>query len=39
MAHIKTSKGILEYNSHLLDFGNKVIEPVKMLENVKILAL
>ena len=39
MAHIKTSKGFLEYESHLLDFGSKVIEPIKMLENLHILAL
>lgn len=39
MAHIKTSKGFLEYDSHLLDFGSKVIEPKKMLENLQILSL
>ena len=39
MAHIKTSKGNLEYKSHLLDFGLKVIEPSKMLDNLHILAL
>ena len=39
MAHIKTSKGFLEYRSHLLDFGTKVIEPVQMLENLQILAV
>lgn len=38
MAHIKTSKGFLEYDSHLLDFGSKVIEPKKMFENLQILA-
>ena len=39
MAHIKTSKGYLEYKSHLLDFGSKVIEPVQMLENLKIFSV
>ena len=39
MAYIKTSKGFLEYKSHLLDFGTKVIEPVQMLENLQVLAL
>lgn len=39
MAHIKTSKGFLEYKSHLLDFGTKAIEPVQMLENLQILAV
>lgn len=39
MAHIKTSKGFLEYKSHLLDFRTKVIEPVQMLENLQVLAL
>ena len=38
MSHIKTSKGLLEYDSHLLYFGNKVINPQLMLENIKILA-
>ena len=39
MAHIKTSKGYLEYKSHLLNFGNKVLKPEPMLENIRILAL
>lgn len=39
MAHIKTSKGFLEYESHLLDFGNKVLEPVQMLENLKVFSV
>lgn len=39
MAHIKTSKGNFEYNSHLLNFGSKVLNPELMLENLKILAL
>lgn len=38
MAHIKTSKGFLEYKSHLLDFGAKVLEPVRMLENLQVMA-
>ena len=38
MSHIKTSKGLLEYDSHLLYFGNKVINTQLMLENIKILA-
>lgn len=39
MARIKTSKGFLEYNRHLLDFGNKRIEPKQMLEDLQILAI
>lgn len=39
MAHIKTSKGFLEYESHLLDFGTKVLKPESMLENLHILSL
>ena len=39
MAHIKTSKGYLEYKSHLLNFGKKVLKPEPMLENIRILAL
>jgi glycerol-3-phosphate cytidylyltransferase len=39
MAHIKTSKGFLEYESHLLYFGTKFLEPVHMLENLQVLAL
>ena len=39
MAHIKTSKGFLEYKSCLLYFGNKVLKPDIMLDNIKILAL
>lgn len=38
MAHIKTSKGNLEYESHLLYFGNKVIDREKMLDNLHILS-
>ena len=36
---LKTSKGFLEYKSHLLYFGNKVINKDVMLENLQILAL
>lgn len=39
MAHIKTSKGYLEYTSHLLYFGNKVINPEIMLDNLQLLSL
>lgn len=39
MAHIKTSKGFLEYKSHLLDFSKKVLCPDKMLENLKIFSI
>lgn len=39
MSHIKTSKGFLEYESHLLFFGNKVMNKEKMLDNLHILSL
>lgn len=39
MARIKTSKGFLEYESHLLHFGNKVINKEVMLENLQVLSL
>lgn len=39
MAHIKTSKGIFEYNRHLLYFGNKIINKPKMLENLQIFSV
>lgn len=39
MAHIKTSKGFLEYNSHLLFFGNKVINKEVMSDNLHVLSL
>ena len=39
MAHIKTSKGYLEYTNHLLDFGAKVLNPKVMLENLQILSI
>ena len=39
MARIKTSKGFLEYKSHLLHFGNKVMNKEVMKENLQVLAL
>lgn len=39
MARIKTSKRYLEYDRHLLDFGNKTLKPRPMLENLQILSL
>lgn len=39
MARIKTSKGYLEYERHLLDFGNKTLKPKPMLENLQILSM
>lgn len=39
MDRIKTSKGFLDYKSHLLYFGNKVIKKEVMLENLQILSL
>ena len=39
MAQIKTSKGFLKYNSHLLYFGNKVMNKEVMLENLNILSI
>lgn len=33
MARIKTSKGFLEYKSHLLYFGNKTIVKEAMMDN------
>ena len=39
MAHIKTSKGFLEYRSHLLYFGNKVMNKDKMLDNLHVLSV
>lgn len=39
MARIKTSKGFLEYENHLLHFGNKVINKDVMLDNLQVLAL
>lgn len=39
MAHIKTSKGFLEYESHLLHFGNKTMNKEMMLDNLRVLAI
>jgi glycerol-3-phosphate cytidylyltransferase len=39
MAHIKTSKGFLNYESHLLYFGNKVMDKEIMLDNLKVLSI
>lgn len=38
MAKIKTSKGFLEYDSHLLYFGDKVINEEMMLDNLQVLS-
>lgn len=39
MAHIKTSKGFLEYNNQILYFGDKVMNTDKVLENLQILSV
>lgn len=39
MAHIRTSKGFLEYKSRLLYFGNKVMNKEVMLENLQVLSV
>lgn len=39
MSHIKTSKGFLEYKSHLLYLGDKVMNKEVMLDNLRVLAL
>lgn len=39
MAKIKTSKGFLEYDQHMLYFGGKTINKDVMLDNLKVLAL
>lgn len=39
MSHIKTSKGFLEYKSHLLYFGDKVMNKEVMLDNLRVLTL
>lgn len=39
MAHIKTSKGFLEYESHLLYLGDKTINGEIMLENLQVLSV
>lgn len=38
MSHIKTSKGFLEYENHLLYFGDKVINKEVMLETLRLFA-
>lgn len=38
MATLNTSKGVLEYTSHLLYLGNHKMKPETMLENLRILA-
>lgn len=39
MARIKTSKGYLEYERHLLYFGDKVLNKEVMLDNLRVLSL
>ena len=39
MATLKTSKGLLEYNRHLLYFGNKTIDRETMLDNLRVLSV
>lgn len=39
MAHIKTSKGFLEYESHLLYFGNHQMNKEVMLDNLHALSV
>ena len=39
MAKLKTSKGFLEYRSHLLHFGKKVMNKEVMLDNLRILSI
>lgn len=39
MAEINTSKGYFEFKNHLLNFGSKVLDPEKMLENLHLLSL
>lgn len=39
MARIKTSKGFLDYDSHLLYFGNKVMNREVMLDNLRVLSV
>lgn len=38
MAHIKTSKGFLEYERHLLNFGDKLMNQELMLDNLQVLS-
>lgn len=39
MAQIKTSKGFLEYHSHLMYFGDRVLDKDVMLENLHVLSV
>ena len=39
MSRIKTSKGFLVYKSHLLHFGDKVMDKEVMLDNLRVLAI
>lgn len=39
MARIKTSKGYLEYESHFLYFGDKIMNKEMMLENLHVLSV
>lgn len=39
MAHIKTSKGFLKYESHLLYFGGKIIDQQVMVDNIHALSI
>lgn len=39
MAHIKTSKGYLEYESHMLYFGGKVMNKEVVLDNLHVLSV
>lgn len=39
MARIKTSKGFLDYESHLLHFGDKVMDKEAMLNNLRIFSI
>jgi glycerol-3-phosphate cytidylyltransferase len=39
MAHIKTSKGYLEYNSHMLYFGGKVMNKEVVMDNLHVLSV
>ena len=38
MAHIKTSKGFLKYESKIPFFGDKVLDKDLMLDNIRLLA-
>lgn len=39
MAHIKTSKGFLEFENQLPYFGNKVMDKTVMMDNLRVLSL